>query len=195
MGRAKRRPYDPGKVHDRRATEFNRGIELHLSVVEVDDPYEVGAKILSVRSTRDDPLGGMLARRTIDDAQYHGGRAFQKDFEAAERGPQAVDPSKEFVDGGSFPEPITETQQKAAKRLAGVYRALGADGSALIHDVLIHRKTHSQIAFDRGFAGKSWEEYFGKRVHECLHRVSYVYGFAIEPTGKQRMVVRPGFVE
>jgi hypothetical protein len=33
-----------------------------------------------------------------------------------------MDPSKEFVDGGMMPEPITEAQQKAARQLAVVYK-------------------------------------------------------------------------
>jgi len=195
MGRAKRRPYDPGKVHDRRATEFNRGIELHLSVVEVDDPYEVGAKILSVRSNRNDPLGRLHTHHQIDEAQYQAGRRFQEDFETAERGPRAIDPSKEYVDGGMLPEPITEAQRKAALKLKAAFAALGLDGSALVHDVLIHGFSFKQIAEARRFSGRRWEEFFGTSFQLCLHKLSYVYGFAIEPTGKQRVVVRPGFVE
>jgi len=195
MGRAKRRPYDPGKIHDRRATEFNRGIELHLGVVEVDDPYEAGGKIAAIRSTRNDPLASLHARKYIDEAQYQAGRAFQGDFETAERGPRAIDPSKEYVDGGVLPEPITEAQRKAALKLKAAFAALGLDGSALVHDVLIHGFSFKQIAEARRFSGRRWEEFFGTSFQLCLHKLSYVYGFAIEPTGKQRMIVRPGFVE
>jgi hypothetical protein len=190
VARAKRRkPYDPSKVHDRRATDLLRNAQV--AVIEIDDPYESGAKITAIRSTRNDPLAGMHARKTIDEAQYHGGRAFQRDFETAERGPRAIDPAKEYVDGGLMPEPITEAQQKAARQLAVVYRALGPDGAALVHDVLIHAYGYSKIAERRGLSGERWEKYFGMRVHECLHRLSYVYGFAIEPTGKHRIETQP----
>ena len=70
--------------------------------VEVDDPLalEPGDKIVALRSIRNDPLGRLHSHRQIDEAQYQGGRAFQNDWEKAERGPRAVDPTREYVDGG-----------------------------------------------------------------------------------------------
>ena len=181
MARTKRRaPYDPSKAHDRRAAESNRGVEHHLTPKEVDDPYEAGGKIIVMRSTRDDPLADLHARHMIDEAQYHAGRAFQHDFETAERGPRAIDPSKEYVDGGALPEPITEAQRASTRQLAIVYRALGADGSAIVHGVLVHNRTRKQIAESRGLTGKRWEEYFGIRFRECLDCLARVYGFAME---------------
>lgn len=189
MARTKRRqPYDPNKVHDRRAKELPR--VGRFVPCEVDDPFEPGAKIVAIRSTRNDPLADLHARNHIDDAQYEGGRAFQRDFEAAERGPCAIDPSKEAVDGGLTPEPITEAQQKAGKALAAAYRELGADGSALMHDFLIDGRTMSGIAERRGMIGRRWEEYFGMRVREALHALAFVYNFAREPSGRVRFVHR-----
>lgn len=145
---------------------------------EVDDPFELGAKIIVMRSTRDDPLGDLHARHMIDEAQYQAGREFQNDFETAERGPRAIDPSKEYVDGGALPEPITEAQRRAARQLAIVYRALGQDGSAIVHDVLVHCRTRAQVASRRGVQGRTWDEYFGRRFRECLDCLALVYGFA-----------------
>ena len=180
MARPKRRqPYDPSKAHDRRATDLNMGIGQHVAPIEIDDPMEAGGRLIVMRSTRDDPLADLHVRKMIDEAQYHAGRAFQYDFEAAERGPRAIDPSKEAVDGGQMPEPITEAQRKAARQLGVVYRALGQDGAALTHDVLIHSKTRSQIASSRGLVGKRWEEYYGMRFRECLDCLALVYGFAM----------------
>jgi hypothetical protein len=128
MARTKRRqPYDPN-VHDRRTTDLLRNAQV--AAIEVDDPMELGGKLMVLRSTRDDPLADLHARRMIDEAQYQGGRSFQEDFETAERGPKAIDFTREAVDGGQMPEPITEAQRKAARQLAVVYRALGQDGSA-----------------------------------------------------------------
>jgi hypothetical protein len=177
MARPKRRqPYDPA-AHDRRATDLLRNAQV--APLEVDDPMELGGKLIVMRSTRDDPLADMHARGHIDEAQYQGGRAFQLDFETAERGPRAIDPSKEAVDGGLMPEPITEAQQRAARQLAVVYRRLGQNGAALAHDVLVHGKTRAQVAEARGLAGKRWEEYFGMRFRECLDCMAVVYGFAM----------------
>ena len=114
MARAKRRkPYDPAKAHDRRSRDLPRNAEV--ASVEVDDPLglDPGDRIVTLRSLRNDPLARLHSRRQIDEAQYQGGRAFQNDWEKAERGPQAVDPSREYVDGGQFREPITEGQRKA----------------------------------------------------------------------------------
>ncbi len=180
MARIKRRqPNDLKNIHDRRATEFNRGIASHVTPVEISDPYDAeGGTIIVMRQTRDDPIAKMLTRHQIDTSQFEGGRAFQKDFEAAERGPKAIDFTREAVDGGQMPEPITEAQQKAARSLAVVYRALGQSGAALVHDVLIHRKTISQIGDSRGLPGERWEKYFGMRFREALDTLAEVYGFA-----------------
>jgi hypothetical protein len=177
--RRKGKPFNPA-VHDRRATESNRGIQNHLTPKEVDDPYEIGGKIIVMRSTRDDPLAKLHDRRQIDEAQFHAGREFQSDFETAERGPQAIDPGKEYVDGGMAPEPITEAQRKAAKRLAGVNRELGQNGSALVFAVLIDRVTLEQICNDRGLTAERERLYVGRRFRECLEDMASYYGFSME---------------
>lgn len=148
--------------------------------MEVDDPWD-GGKIVVARSLRDDPLARLHVRNQIDDAQFYGGRAFQRDFEVAERGPRAIDPSKEAVDGGRMPEPITESQRAAVKRLANVYAALGREGSSLVHEVLVHRSTMADMASRRSLSGERWERYFGMRFRECLTKLAIVYGLAMEP--------------
>jgi hypothetical protein len=186
MGRPKRKkPYNPAKdpvpsIHDRRTKDLLRNAQV--SPIEVDDPMEAGGKLIVMRSTRNDPLAALHARHHIDEAQYHGGRAFQRDFEVAERGPRAIDPSKEAVDGGLMPEPITEAQQRAALNLAAVYRVLGQNGSALVHDVLIHGLTIEKIGIARQTRNEIELKYLGKRFRECLDELAEIYGFA---TGKR----------
>jgi hypothetical protein len=186
LARAKRRkPYNPAKVHDRRARDLLRNADV--AAVEVDDPMglDPGDKIVTLRSLRNDPLARLHSRRQIDEAQYQGGRSFQNDWEKAERGPQAVDPTREYVDGGQFREPITESQRKAVLRLNRIERELGADGCALVHEVLIMGMTMEQISERRGLAGQRWLDYFAKRLRECLDRLALVYGFATEKQAKQ----------
>jgi hypothetical protein len=191
MPRVKRnKPYDPAKAqnresqdhrsHDRRSRDLPRNAEV--AAVEVDDPFglDPGDKIVTLRSVRNDPLARLHSHRQIDEAQYQGGRAFQDDWEKAERGPQAVDPSREYVDGGQFREPITERQRKAVLRLNRVERELGADGSVLVHEVLILGLTMEQIAERRGVRGQRWSDYLSRRLRECLDRLAQVYGFATE---------------
>src|ERR1700726_2223973 len=117
MARAKRskRQYKTAKVHDRRSTVLPRNAEV--AAIEVDDPLglEPGEKIVTVRSLRNDPLGRLHSHHQVDEAQYQGGRAFQEDWEKAERGPRAVDPTREYVDGGQAREPTTQRHPQAQR--------------------------------------------------------------------------------
>jgi hypothetical protein len=168
------------KVHDRRSQDLPRNAEV--AAIEVDDPLglDPGEKIVTLRSIRNDPLARLHSHRQIDEAQYQGGRAFQDDWERAERGPQAVDPTREYVDGGRMREPITERQRKAVLRLNRAERELGADGSVLVHEVLILGLTMEQISQRRGVTGQRWIDYLSKRFRECLDRLALIYGFATE---------------
>jgi hypothetical protein len=181
MARAKRnRSLKAAKVHDRRAHDLLRNAEV--ATVEVDDPLglDPGDKIVTLRSIRNDPLGRLHSRRQIDEAQYLGGRAFQDDWEKAERGPRAVDPTQEYVDGGQAREPITERQRKAVLRLNRAERELGADGTALVHEVLVLGMTMEQVGQRRALCGQRWIDYFARRFRECLDRLALLYGFATE---------------
>jgi hypothetical protein len=182
VARARRnKPHNPAKVHDRRSRDLPRNVEV--AAVEVDDPLalEPGEKIVTLRSIRNDPLGKLHSHRQLDEAQYQGGRAFQSDWEKAERGPQAVDPTREYVDGTRSREPITEGQRKAVLRLNRAERELGADGAALVHEVLILGMTMEQIAQQRALPGQRWIDYFARRFRECLDRLAMIYGFATRP--------------
>src|SRR5919201_7087338 len=141
----RRRSLRATTTHDRRSRDLPRNAEV--AEVEVDDPLalEPGEKIVALRSIRNDPLGRLHSHRQIDETQYQSGRAFQNDWEKAERGPQAVDPAREYVDGVRTREPVTEAQRKAVLRLNRAERELGADGAALVHDVLIHGMTMDQV--------------------------------------------------
>ena len=160
MARTRRKkPYNPAKAHDRRSHDLPRNAEV--AAVEVEDPLglEPGEKIVTLRSIRNDPLARLHSHRQLDEAQYQAGRAFQSDWEKAERGPRAVDPTREYVDGGQAREPITEGQRKAVLRLNRAERELGADGSALVHDVLV-QADHGAGRRAAGFAHQRWNDYF-----------------------------------
>jgi hypothetical protein len=178
VARAKRK--QATKTHDRRSRDLPRNAEV--AAVEVDDPLalEPGEKIVTLRSLRNDPLGRLHSHHQIDEAQYQGGRAFQDDWERAERGPQAVDPTREYVDGGRPREPITERQRKAVLRLNRAERELGADGSALVHEVLVLGLTMEQVGQRRALRGQRWIDYFARRLRECLDRLALIYGFATQ---------------
>ena len=155
-------------------------MNAQVAAVEIDDPMalEPGEKIVALRSIRNDPLGRLHSHHQIDEAQYRGGRAFQDDWEKAERGPRAVDPTREYVDGGQAREPITERQRRAVLRLNRIERELGTDGIMLVHEVLVQGLTMEQIGQRRGLRGQRWMDYFAKRFRECLDRLALLYGFA-----------------
>ena len=150
MPRARRnKPYNPAKVH-------NLPRNAEVAPVEVDNPFalEPGDRIVTLRSLRNDPLPRLHSHRRIDEAQDQGGRSLQNDWERAERGPHAVGPSQEYVDGGQVREPITEGQREAVLRLNRAERELGADGAVLVHEVLILGLTMEQISKRRGLSGQ-----------------------------------------
>ena len=181
MVRAKRnKSHRLVKLQDRRPRDLARNAEV--ASVEVDNPLglEPGDKIVALRSISNDPLGRLHSHRQIDEAQYQAGRAFQDDWERAERGPQAIDPGRDYVDGGQGREPITEGQRKAVLRLNRAERELGADGAALVHEVLILGMTLEQIGQRRGLHAQRWKDYFARRFRECLDRLALIYGFATE---------------
>jgi hypothetical protein len=181
VARARRnKSYKLAQIYDRRSREVPFNAEV--AEVEVDNPLALdsGEKILAIRSIRNDPLGRLHAHHQIDDAQYRGGRAFQDDWERAERGPQAVDTTREYVDGTGTREPVTESQRQAVLRLNRVERELGTDGAALVHDVLVLGLTMDQIGQRRAVRAQRWNDYFGRRFRECLDRLALVYGFATE---------------
>lgn len=181
VARARRnKSYQLAGIYDRRSRE--KPFNAELAEVEVDNPLalDAGEKIVAVRSVRGDPLGRLHAHHQIDEAQYRGGRAFQNDWERAERGPQAVDPTREYVDGARSREPVTESQRQAVLRLNRVEHELGTDGAALVHDVLVLGLTMDQIGERRAVRTQRWNDYFARRFRECLDRLALVYGFATE---------------
>lgn len=137
---------------DRQATEIPYNAKI--APVMVDDPYALAGdqtKIVAVRSIRTDPLGAMHARHQIDEAQFSAGRYWQWIYERSSVGAiQAVDTSKEPVDGGSFPELITDGQMLALKKLRKAAEALGSRDAKLIEDVLGHGIFLADVARSHG---------------------------------------------
>jgi hypothetical protein len=185
MARAKRKKSSrTSKVHDRRAQELP--FNAQVVSVRIDDPFALqpGEKIAAIRSIRNDPLGRLHSHHQLDDTQYKAGRTFQNDWERAERGPQAIDPAREHVDGAQGREPITEGQRQAVLRLNRAERELGADGAAIVHDVLVQGLTMEQVGQKRGLQSQRWNDYFARRFRECLDRLALVYGLATERAAK-----------
>ena len=122
MAKAKRRP-----------AEFQpRGIEIGSMRQEnpnwsrdhdgrKDNPRYIQAAM----NLRESAVVSLYARGHIDEAQHKAAEEFRRLFETLGGvGARAIDYSREFVDGGRFPEPIGDRQIDAGKKLAAAYEAL-----------------------------------------------------------------------
>ena len=180
MARPKRRkPYDPSKpVHDRRARATDLLRNAQVSPIEVGDPLEPGGTLIVMRSTRNDPLANLHARKAIDEAQYQGGRAYQNYFEIAQGQQQACDPSQPYVDQSFRHRGVSVTLSEAYKRLNQANRELGQSGSGLVYAVLIVGRSIDEICRDRGLTSQRENDYIGRRFRECLECLARCYWFA-----------------
>jgi hypothetical protein len=143
----------------------------------VRDPYStIGETITVLRATRDDPLAGLLARRSIDLAQYEAGREWQRHWEAAQIGAvKAIDPTREPVDGkGPARSPYSEQQREAMTELRTVAVTLGYVGDRLVRDILGERVSLEDAAKRRGRSRK----YIGLRFREALETMAKMWCFA-----------------
>lgn len=167
------------KVRNHRAPPLQAGCAPELSTLIVDDPYEHGAKLEAARNIRNDPLARLHSHHQIDDAQFYAGRAYQRDWEVAERGARAIDPTKEAVDGGRIPEPLTDEQIKARKRLVEIEVVLGRNTQIVIHAFLVERLSTERIA-EAMFArsGARWANYYGKMIRDGLNTLAVEYRLA-----------------
>lgn len=164
-------------VHDRRSKDTLAAGQY--APVEVDDPYEKGEKIVVLRQLRLDPLARLHTHHQINDCQYTAGRCYQRDWEVAERGARAIDPTREAVDGGRLPEPLTDRQAKARKRLIAVRGELGRAMRPLMDGVLIERRTIEAFTVLQGRAGARWANYYGKMFRDGLDVLAVEYRLAV----------------
>lgn len=166
------------KIHQRLSQDLPINSKVAKAIVK--DPYaQNGESIQVLRSVRDDPLAGMHARQQIDDAQFVAGRRWQAHFEGAEVGLiRAIDPAKEFVDGGNFPDPLPDRKVEAMAALREADKALGWEGRAIVRTVLGDRLTVNEAAHARGARSEAEIKYVGRRFRECLETLAVLWGFA-----------------
>lgn len=151
--------------------EMPRGIPVTL--VEVEDPLEPGVRARAWKNVRGDPLARLILAGSIDKAQFEAGQEMRGYYERAEIGAiQAIDTTKEAVDGGKIPEPLTETVQKAMKQIARLEKILGQEGSALIRDVLVKGMFLREIAAARDIRSERGQRYIARRFRECLETLA-----------------------
>jgi len=166
-----------GIVHDRTSHDLTRNAQV--TPAEVDDPFEIGEKIVVLRSTRHDPLADMKSRGQIDQCDYVAGRHWEAAWEHAEiGGVRGIDPSKEAVDGGRLPEVLTDIQRRAVQDLKAARETLGVAGDELVRDILGRKLSIHQAAMRRGMAGENDRKYTGQRFRECLSTLAKRFGYS-----------------
>lgn len=163
------------KVHDRKSHDIP--INAVVAPVDVDDPYEMGAKITVLRSLRDDILGHLHARQEIDDARFHAGRLYERYVEQSQIGSvKAMDPTNEPVDGGGIVvEPVSDKQIAAVRQLSEAGRVLGRKGEILVRRVLVERRTFKEIAPS---VGRYDLAYVRRHFFDCLEEMAILWNLA-----------------
>jgi hypothetical protein len=163
---------------ERKATEAHR--QASLVPVEVPDPYEAGATVIAFKNEKSDPLERLKQQQDIDEAQYQAGKAYERDLELAEIGNvRAIDPTKEAVDGGQMPEPLSETHRKALVRLREAGRVMGLFAESIVRGVLQRNVSPAQLAVARGFSTRREQLHYGWIFRRALEELTVVYGTAM----------------
>jgi len=130
-------------VHDRRACNDNVPLDTRLVPIEVPDPDSLPGEsdeITVMCSLRNDPLRWLQFHGRIDDAQFHAGRRWQRDWEQSAIGKlQTNFPRRQRIDGGKAPEVLDGAALAASRRLRHAKDMLGRDHIRLIEDVFAGR--------------------------------------------------------
>ena len=142
----------------------------------VDDPEHPGRYSPAMRSTRDDPVAGLYARRAIDTAQMSAARIWQGHWEAAHGCVvRAIDPTREPVDGhGAAADAFSDRQRDAVLELRAVSVVLGWEGDRIVRLVLADRLTIIELSERIHRPAK----YSGLRFRECLETMAKRWSLA-----------------
>lgn len=163
------------KVYDRLSEDLPINSVVTPTVVRDGD----GDYIRVLRSIRDDPLAGLMARKQIDAAQFEAGRLWQQYREDSEiGGARAIDTTKEAVDGGRFKEPDITKMSKALAKLKEAHVDLGEYEWSLVYDVLERRMSITQIAAARSITSGRQICSIMERFRGALESLAKLWGFA-----------------
>lgn len=127
---------------------------IELGTRVVDDPLEPGQRYTAQVNVRESSIDHMHSRGRIDASQKLAGDRFRKLWEmAAVGGNQAMDTTKEPVDGGGFGDPISDELIRAGLELSRVMRVLGPAGSQLLIALVGEGKRVEDVAAKWSQAG------------------------------------------
>lgn len=178
MPRKSKRRAEPGRSADHRLRGFSASADF--APIEISDPEATrdGETIVVLRRIRNDPLARLHSHRQIDEAQYLAGRAYQRDWEIAERTMRSLDPTRVAVDGGERAEPLSERQISARNRLIEIERVLGRRMHRVVHAVLIEGETIEKVTLNANYTGETWIKFYGRLFRQGLEELAIEYRFA-----------------
>lgn len=103
-------------------------------------------RVQALVNVRESAVGTLAARKLINDAQAMAAVRFRRHWEATGgAGAQAMDYSRDKVDGGKIADPIDINQMKAARYLAEAERTLGERNYELVRSVCGEGKAMTDI--------------------------------------------------
>ncbi len=157
----------------------------------ISDPLEPGQRYTAVVNVRESSIDHMASRGRINTAQSEAGQRFRRLWEKAAVGRnQAMDPSKEFVDGGGITDPISDDLVKASVELANILRIAGPVGSQLLISLVGEGKRIEDTAKDWSRAGgvvkgERAEGYVTGRMIEALDDLVSFWKLESDPLVKK----------
>lgn len=179
------------EAHDRRAQELPA--HARIAPMEIDDPGGIDrARSTVARNIASDPLAWFHAHHLIDEAKYQAGRRWQGLHDNAALGAmQSVDTSKEPVDGGRWPDMLSDQQAQAARDLHRIDAMLGPGRSALVLDVLGHGMYMPQAAALRGITSERQRRKLTRELYLSLDQMAEAFGLATAIQNSGRSVDFP----
>lgn len=119
----------------KRVPYLSHGSEGRVEIGErmIVDPLEAGQRYSAKVNVRESSIDHMASRGRINTAQTEAGQRFRRLWEQAAVGRnQAMDTTKEFVDGGGAIDPISDQLVKASIELNRIIQVLGPVGSRML---------------------------------------------------------------
>lgn len=163
--------------------------KIELQPAFVDNPYwrpdlegeaAVPRKIRAAVNVRESAVGTLAARKLIDDAQAEAAVRFRRHWEATGgAGAQAIDYSRDKVDGGMIADPIDLNQMRAAKHLAEAEHVLGTRNYELVRSVCGEGKAMTEI-----YAEKRDRLTATDNLRASLDDLARIWGIAVKASGK-----------